>query len=159
MVHETFRGKGVAISMKTFQISSTEITRRWYLVDARGKTLGRLATHVADLLRGKRKPIFSTFLDVGDHVVIINAEKVRLTGKKLKQKTYYRHSGYPGGLKSTTAEKLLSQFPERVLEHAIRGMLPKNKLGDAIFRKLKVYAGESHPHEAQQPEAFKGFDK
>jgi large subunit ribosomal protein L13 len=145
--------------MKTFQISATEITRRWYLVDARGKTLGRLATHVADLLRGKRKPTFSPFLDVGDHVVIINAEKVRLTGKKLKQKMYYRHSGYPGGLKSTTAEKLLSQFPERVLEHAIRGMLPKNKLGDAIFRKLKVYGGESHPHEAQQPEAVKGFDK
>ena len=145
--------------MKTFQISATEITRRWYLVDARGKTLGRLATHVADLLRGKRKPTFSPFLDGGDHVVIINAEKVRLTGKKLKQKTYYRHSGYPGGLKSTTAEKLFSQFPERVLEHAIRGMLPKNKLGDAIFRKLKVYAGEGHPHEAQQPEIFKDFEK
>lgn len=154
-----FEAKGLAILMKTFQISAKEITRKWYLVDAQGKTLGRLATEVADLLRGKRKPTFSPFLDMGDHVVIINAEKVRLTGKKLKQKTYFRHSGYPGGLKSTTAEKLLSQFPERILEHAIRGMLPKNKLGDVIYSKLKVYAGQSHPHEAQQPETFKGFDK
>jgi large subunit ribosomal protein L13 len=145
--------------MKTFQISAKDITRRWYLVDARGKILGRLATEVADLLRGKRKPTFSPFLDVGDHVVIVNAEKIRLTGKKLKQKMYFRHSGYPSGIKSTTAEKLLSQFPERVLEHAIRGMLPKNKLGDAIFGKLKVYAGSTHPHEAQRPEAFKGFSK
>jgi large subunit ribosomal protein L13 len=145
--------------MKTFQISAGDVTRRWYLVDAKSKTLGRVATEVAILLRGKHKPIFSPFLDVGDHVVIINAEKVRLTGKKLKQKTYYRHSGYPGGLKSTTAEKLLSKFPERLLEHAIRGMLPKNKLGDAIFTKLKVYAGENHPHQAQRPETFKGLDK
>jgi len=145
--------------MKTFQISAGDVTRRWYLVDAKSKTLGRVATEVAILLRGKHKPIFSPFLDVGDHVVIINAEKVRLTGKKLKQKTYYRHSGYPGGLKSTTAEKLLSKFPERLLEHAIRGMLPKNKLGNAIFTKLKVYAGENHPHQAQGPETFKGLDK
>ncbi|HEX9920985.1 MAG TPA: 50S ribosomal protein L13 [Candidatus Methylomirabilis sp.] len=145
--------------MKTLHMSAKDITRRWYLVDADGKIVGRLACEVANLLRGKRKPTFSPFLDVGDHVVVINAERVRFTGKKLKQKTYYWHSGYPGGLKSTTAEKMLVRRPERILEHAIRGMLPRNKLGDAIFSKLKVYAGRVHPHQAQQPETFKVPDK
>lgn len=145
--------------MKTFQISAKDIVRRWYLVDAEGKTLGRLASEVANLLRGKGKSTFTPFLDVGDHVVVINADKVRLTGKKLQQKTYYWHSGYPGGLKSITVEKMLSRHPERVLERAVRGMLPKNKLRDAIFSKLKVYAGGRHPHQAQKPEIFKGFDK
>ena len=145
--------------MKTISISERQISRRWYLVNAQGKVLGRLASKVANILRGKGKPIFTPYLDVGDHVIVINAAKVRLTGSKLTQKTYYRHSGYPGGLKSISAEKLLSRHPERVVEHAVRGMLPKNKLGDVIYSKLKVYAGQSHPHEAQQPETFKGFDK
>ena len=129
------------------------------MVDAEGKILGRLATQVANLLRGKGKPIFTPFLDMGDHVIVINAEKVRLTGKKIKQKTYYWHSGYPGGLKSATVEKMLSQHPERVLEHAIRGMLPKGKLGDSIRRKLKVYAGSRYSHQAQQPETLKLTDR
>jgi len=145
--------------MRTFQASAKEIKRRWYLVDAEGKTLGRLATKVANLLTGKRKPLFTPFLDVGDHVVVINAEKVRLTGRKVKQKTYYWHSGYPGGLKSATVEEMLSRRPERILRHAIRGMLPKGKLGDSIFRKLKVYAGAHHPHRAQQPEPLEFLDR
>lgn len=145
--------------MKTISISGRQISRRWYLVNAQGKVLGRLASKVANILRGKGKPIFTPYLDVGDHVIVINAAKVRLTGSKLTQKTYYRHSGYPGGLKSISAEKLLSQHPERVVEHAIRGMLPKNKLGDAIFRKLKVYGGEDHPHQPQQPEAIEVLDR
>ena len=145
--------------MKTISISERQISRRWYLVDAQDKVLGRLASKVANILRGKGKPIFTPYLDVGDHVIVINAAKVRLTGSKLTQKTYYRHSGYPGGLKSISAEKLLSQHPERVVEHAVRGMLPKNKLGDAIFRKLKVYGGEDHPHQPQQPEAIEVLDR
>jgi large subunit ribosomal protein L13 len=145
--------------MKTYQASAKEITRRWYLVDAQGKVLGRLASEVANLLRGKGKPTFTPFLDGGDHVVVINAEKVRLTGKKIKQKTYYWHSGYPGGLKSATAEKMLSRHPERVVEHAVRGMLPRGKLGDSVFRKLKVCVGSHHPHGAQRPEALKLMDR
>ena len=145
--------------MKTFQASAKRIRRRWYLVNAEGKILGRLASEVANLLRGKHKPIFTPFLDVGDHVIVINAEKVRLTGKKIEQKIYHWHSGYPGGLKSATVEEMLSRRPERVLEHAIRGMLPKGKLGDSIFGKLKVYAGAHHPHWAQQPETLKLLDR
>jgi large subunit ribosomal protein L13 len=145
--------------MKTISISERQISRRWYLVNAQGKVLGRLASKVANILRGKGKPIFTPYLDVGDHVIVINAAKVRLTGSKLTQKTYYRHSGYPGGLKSISAAKLLSRHPERVVEHAVRGMLPKNKLGDAIFRKLKVYGGEDHPHQPQQPEAIEVLDR
>jgi len=145
--------------MRTFQASGKEIKRRWYLVDAEGKILGRLACQVANLLRGKGKPTFTPFLDGGDHVVVINAEKVRLTGRKMKQKTYYWHSGYPGGLKSATVEKMLSRHPERILRHAIRGMLPKGKLGDSIYKKLKVYAGTHHPHGAQQPETLKLLDR
>ena len=136
---------------KTIHRSVEDIDRRWHLIDASGQVLGRLATEVAVLLRGKHKPIFSPHLDTGDFVVIINAEKVVLTGKKLRDKLYYRHSGYPGGLKSTTAEEMLKKHPTRVLEAAVRGMLPKTKLGDALFRKLKVYAGPAHPHASQRP--------
>jgi large subunit ribosomal protein L13 len=128
-----------------------EIDRRWYVVDARGKVLGRLATRVAMVLRGKQKPQFTPHVDTGDFVIVLNAQKVRLTGKKLRQKIYYRSSGYPGGLKATSAGTMLKTHPERVIQHAVRGMLPKTKLGDALYRKLKVYAGEKHPHEAQKP--------
>ena len=137
--------------MKTYQPKAGEIERRWVLVDAQGQILGRLATRVAMLLRGKGKPVFVPHLDVGDFVVVINAEKVAVTGRKLHQKMYYHHSQHPGGLKSTTLEKLLREKPERVLEKAVRGMLPKNKLGDALFGKLKVYAGPTHPHVSQRP--------
>lgn len=139
--------------MKTYQPKAGEINRRWVLVDAQGQTLGRLASRVAMLLRGKDKPVFAPHLDVGDFVVVINAEKVAVTGKKLRQKTYYHHSQYPGGLKTTSLERLLQEKPERVLGNAVRGMLPKNRLGDALFRKLKVYAGPSHRHAAQRPVA------
>jgi large subunit ribosomal protein L13 len=128
-----------------------EIDRRWYVVDARGKVLGRLATRVAMVLRGKQKPQFTPHVDTGDFVIVVNAQKVLLTGKKLRQKIYYRSSGYPGGLKATSAGTMLKTHPERVIQHAVRGMLPKTKLGDALYRKLKVYAGEKHPHEAQKP--------
>ena len=131
-----------------------EIDRRWLLIDASGRILGRLATEVAVLLRGKHKPNFSPHLDVGDFVVVINAERVVLTGKKLKDKVYHRHSGYPGGLKTTTAEQMLKKHPTRVVEFAVRGMLPKTRLGDALFRKLKVYAGAAHPHASQRPAPF-----
>ncbi|MBI5166203.1 MAG: 50S ribosomal protein L13 [candidate division NC10 bacterium] len=141
--------------MKTYTPKAEGIQRKWYLVDAQGRTLGRLASQVAQILRGKGKREFSPHLDLGDHVVVINAAKVFLTGKKLRQKVYYCHSGYPGGLKSTTAEKLLREHPERLVEKAVRGMLPKNKLGDAIFKKLQVYAGSEHPHQAQRPEALR----
>jgi large subunit ribosomal protein L13 len=137
--------------MKTYQPKAGEIQRRWVLVDAAGQNLGRLATEVAGILRGKGKPSFVPHLDVGDFVVVINAEKVTVTGKKLRQKTYYHHSQYPGGIKAVTLEKLLGEAPERVLEKAVRGMLPKTKLGDALYTKLKVYAGPEHPHAAQQP--------
>jgi len=141
--------------MKTHTPKAEGIQRKWYLVDAQGRTLGRLASQVAQVLRGKGKREFSPHLDLGDHVVVINAAKVLLTGKKLRQKVYYSHSGYPGGLKATTAEKLLREHPERLVEKAVRGMLPKNKLGDAIFKKLQVYAGSEHPHQAQKPEALR----
>jgi large subunit ribosomal protein L13 len=140
--------------MKTYQPKAGEIDRRWILVDAAGQNLGRLAVQVSGLLRGKGKPSFVPHLDVGDFVVVINAEKVTVTGKKLLQKTYYHHSQYPGGIKAVTLEKLLDEAPERVLEKAVRGMLPKTKLGDALFTKLKVYAGPAHPHAAQQPVAL-----
>ena len=137
--------------MKTYQPKTGEIDRRWVLVDAQGQTLGRLASRVAMILRGKNKPVFAPHADVGDFVVVINAEKVAVTGRKLRQKEYHHHSQYPGGLKTIRLGKLLHQRPERVLEKAVRGMLPKTKLGDALFGKLKVYAGPTHPHAAQQP--------
>jgi large subunit ribosomal protein L13 len=139
---------------KTIHAHVDDIDRRWHLIDASGRVLGRLATEVAVLLRGKHKPIFSPHLDTGDFVVIVNAERVVFTGKKLKDKVYYRHSGYPGGLKTTTAEQMLRAHPTRILEAAVRGMLPKTKLGDALFRKLKVYAGPDHPHASQRPTPF-----
>lgn len=139
---------------KTIHRRIDEIDKHWHLFDASGRVLGRLATEVAVLLRGKHKPIFSPHLDTGDFVVVINAEKVMLTGKKLRDKLYHRHTGYPGGLKTTTAEQMLRKHPTRVVEYAVRGMLPKTKLGDALFRKLKVYAGAAHPHASQRPAPF-----
>jgi large subunit ribosomal protein L13 len=138
--------------VKTYAVKAGEIERRWYVVDAQGKTLGRLATQVARILRGKHKPTFSPHLDVGDHVIIINADKIQVTGKKLDTKRYYRYSGYLGGLKSIVLRDQLEKHPDRVLIHAIRGMLPKNRLGRAMLKKLKIYAGSEHPHAAQQPE-------
>jgi large subunit ribosomal protein L13 len=137
--------------MKTHTVTPDQITRRWLLVDADGQTLGRLASRVAQILRGKHKPIYTPYLDTGDHVVVVNADKVRLTGRKLDQKRYYRHSGYPGGLKETPVRKMLETHPERVIEYAVWGMLPKGKLGRQMFKKLKVYAGGEHPHAAQGP--------
>ena len=140
--------------MKTYAGRAGDIQRKWYVVNAEGQVLGRLASHVAHILRGKHKPNYCTYLDMGDHVIIINAEKIRVTGRKAEQKCYYRYSGYPGGLKVTPFKRLLVTRPERILETAIRGMLPKNKLGRKIFKKLKVYAGSEHPHQAQQPETL-----
>jgi large subunit ribosomal protein L13 len=137
--------------VRTFTEKKEEIEREWYLVDAEGQTLGRLASRIAPILKGKHKPTYTPHLDCGDFVVIVNAEKVRVTGRKLDQKFYYHHSGYPGGLKSISLRDQLERFPERVLEAAVRGMLPKNKLGRRMVKKLKVYAGDSHPHQAQQP--------
>ena len=140
--------------MKTYTVKKGDIKRDWYLVDAQGKTLGRLASEIAKILRGKHKPIYVPHLDCGDYVIVVNAEKVRVTGRKLDQKFYYRHSGYPGGLKSINLRDQLQKHPTRVLEAAVRGMLPKNRLGRAMIKKLKVYAGSSHPHQAQQPKVL-----
>lgn len=138
--------------MKTVHVGKDDVEKRWYVVNAEGKVLGRLASTVATILRGKHKPIFSPHVDTGDFVVVVNAEKIKLTGDKLKGKVYHRHSGYPGGLKATTAEKLLAQKPEELIRRAVKGMLPKNRLGRKTFKKLKVYAGPDHPHETQRPE-------
>ncbi|HKV37721.1 MAG TPA: 50S ribosomal protein L13 [Blastocatellia bacterium] len=135
-----------------------EGSRSWHLIDADGKTVGRLATQAAQLLMGKNKPTYTPFIDVGDHVVIVNAEKVVLTGNKPQAKIYRHHTGYPGGLKEVSAQKQLQTHPERVLESAIRGMLPKTKLGRAMGKKLNVYAGSGHPHQAQHPEPFEVLD-
>jgi len=140
--------------MRTYLAKPADITRKWYLVDAQGKTLGRLAARVAAVLRGKHKPTFTPNVDTGDHVVIVNAEKVHLTGDKFKTKTYIHHSGYPGGLKSVMAEHLHAKNPTALLEKAIKGMLPKNPLGKQMARKLKVYSGSAHPHDAQRPETI-----
>ncbi len=137
--------------MRTWTYRPGSIKREWYVVDARDVVLGRLAARVAAVLRGKHRPQFTPHADCGDHVIVINADKVRVTGRKETQKVYYRHSGYPGGLKSITLEKQRQQHPERIVEAAVRGMLPKNALGRRMFRKLKVYAGPDHPHAAQQP--------
>jgi len=138
--------------MKTYVPKRAEIERSWWLVDAQGIVLGRLATTVATRLRGKHKPTFTPFLDTGDHVVVINAQKLVLTGSKLKNKMYRRYSGYPGGLKEVPAEEMLKKYPERIIELAVKGMLPKGPLGRQMARKLKVYAGPEHPHQAQQPQ-------
>ena len=135
--------------MKTYSIKSAEIEHNWHVVDATDKVLGRLATQIASLLMGKHKPVFTRNLDTGDFVVVINAEKVRVTGKKAKQKMYYRHSGYPGGFKIIRYEEMMQTHPTRVIEHAVKGMLPHNRLADKIFKKLKVYTGNTHPHLAQ----------
>ncbi len=135
--------------MKTYSVKVSEIKREWHVIDASDKILGRLATEVAKLLMGKHKPMFSRNLDVGDFVVVLNAEKVRVSGDKARQKVYYRHSGYPGGLKSVTFEKLMQTHPTRAVEYAVKGMLPHNRLGASIIKKLKVYVGDKHPHLAQ----------
>ncbi len=137
--------------MKTYQAKKEEVNHQWYLVDAEGKVLGRLATRLADVLRGKDKPIFTPNVDAGDFVIVVNAKKVALTGKKMKDKVYYHHTGYPGGIKETSAEKLLAQKPAEMIRMAVKGMLPKNSLGRQVLRKLKIYAGPNHPHEAQKP--------
>ncbi len=137
--------------MRTWTAKKEEIERKWYVVDAKGQTLGRLAAKIAPILRGKHKPIYTPHLDCGDFVIVINADKVRVTGRKLDQKFYYRHSGYPGGIYSISLRDQLDKYPERVIQAAVRGMLPKNKLGRQMIKKLKVYAGDSHPHQAQQP--------
>jgi len=135
--------------MKTYSTKASDIKREWHVIDASAKILGRLASEVAQLLRGKYKPIYAPHLDTGDYVIVINAQKVRVTGKKAQQKLYYRHSGYPGGLKSVSLAKMMETHPTRVIEHAVRGMLPKGPLGRAMFKKLKVYPGPDHPHQAQ----------
>jgi len=140
--------------MKTFSAKPAEVRRDWYVVDAEGKTLGRLASEVARRLRGKHKPEYTPHVDTGDYIVVINAEKIRVTGNKLKDKVYYHHTGYIGNMKSITLEKQLQKAPTRVIETAVKGMLPKNPLGRAMFRKLKVYAGAEHKHAAQQPKAL-----
>ena len=137
--------------MKTFSAKSAEVKRDWFIVDATGKVLGRVATEVARRLRGKHKPEFTPHVDTGDYIVVVNADKLRVTGNKTKDKLYHRHSGYPGGIYSTSFEKLQAKHPERVLQLAVKGMLPKGPLGYAMIRKMKVYAGADHPHTAQQP--------
>ena len=140
--------------LKTYVATPSTIERKWWLIDAENLVVGRLATTVANVLRGKHKATFTPNMDCGDHVVIINAEKIKVTGTKNKDKVYYSHSGYPGGIKEVTFEKLLAKHPERVIEKAVKGMLPKNPLGRAMYRKLKVYAGSNHPHTAQLPKVL-----
>jgi large subunit ribosomal protein L13 len=137
---------------KTWNAKTGELERRWYLVDAEGKTLGRLATQIADLLRGKGKPQYTPHVDTGDFVIVVNAEKIAVTGKKLDEKLYYRHSGYPGGLRSRTLREQLERRPTEVLRKAVKGMLPRNRLARQQINKLKIYAGPGHPHEAQKPD-------
>lgn len=137
--------------MKTYSPKPSEVKHEWYLVDAEGKTLGRLASEIAKVLRGKHKPIYAPHLDTGDYVIVINAEKVHVTGNKLDQKIYYRHSSYPGGLTSITLREQLKRHPTRVIRSAVKGMLPHNRLGRAMMKKLKIYGGDSHPHQAQGP--------
>ena len=151
MIMEFLGGKEMRT---TFMANSQTIERKWYVVDAEGKTLGRLATEVASILRGKHKPTFTPHVDTGDHVIILNAAKIELTGKKLTDKIYYRHTNHPGGLKTRTALEMRTNYPERMLELAIKGMLPKNTLGRTMFKKLHVYAGAEHKHQAQQPEVY-----
>jgi len=140
--------------VRTFMAKAQDIQRNWYIIDAAGKTLGRLASEAAMILRGKHKPIFTPHVDTGDFVIVINSEKVHLTGKKLSQKEYIRHSGYPGGIRRTNYGTLLKTKPELIIEKAIKGMLPHNRLGDDMYRKLKVYRGPQHPHQAQKPEVW-----
>ena len=140
--------------MKTYMASASTIERKWYVVDAADYTLGRLASQVASVLRGKNKPQFTPHVDTGDYVIVVNAEKIKVTGKKLEQKIYYNHSDYVGGMKETTLKEMLAKHPERVIEHAVKGMLPKGPLGREMYKKLYVYAGNEHPHAAQKPEVL-----
>jgi large subunit ribosomal protein L13 len=140
--------------VRTFSPKAADVQRQWHVIDAEDVVLGRLASHVATLLRGKHKPIFAPHLDTGDFVIVVNASKVALTGTKLTDKRLYRHSGYPGGIRSETYEEMLAKHPERLVERAVRGMLPKSTLGRSMLRKLKVYAGPDHPHQAQRPVPF-----
>ena len=141
--------------MKTWTAKATDVERRWYVVDAEGETLGRLATRIADTLRGKQKPTYTPHVDTGDFVVVVNAEKIGVTGQKLDQKRYYRHSGYPGGIRSRTLREQLERRPTEVIRTAVKGMLPRNKLARRQITKLKIYAGPNHPHEAQNPQPLK----
>ena len=140
--------------MKSYMAKPNEVERKWYVIDAEGKVLGRLASEVASILRGKNKPIYTPHVDTGDFVIIINADKVKLTGKKLDQKEYRYHTGYPGGLKSVPYRRMMSKNPEKAIQLAVKGMLPKNSLGRQMFKKLKVYSGPEHNHEAQKPEIY-----
>jgi len=140
--------------VRTYMAKAGEVQRKWYLIDAEGKTLGRVATEVARILRGKHKPIYTPHVDTGDHVIVINAAKVKVTGKKYTNKLYYRHTGYPGGIKVTNFADLLRRKPEQVIEKAVWGMIPHNRLGRKIFKKLRVYPGPDHPHAAQKPEVW-----
>ena len=135
--------------MRTYATREKDVERQWHVIDASGKTLGRLASQIASLLMGKHKPMYVPYLDTGDYVIVLNAAKVKVTGKKAKQKMYYRHTGYPGGLKATPLQEVLATHPTRVIKYAVKGMVPHNRLGRAMFKKLKVYAGDSHPHQAQ----------
>ncbi len=140
--------------MKTFIAKKEEAERNWVLIDAADKVVGKVAVEIASILRGKTKPVFTPHVDTGDFVVVINADKVKLTGNKLEQKVYYSHSGYMGGIKGASAKSLMANNPEEILKHAVKGMLPKNSLGKSMFKKLKVYTGSNHPHEAQMPKAI-----
>src|SRR5690554_6241955 len=140
--------------MKSYMAKANEVERKWYIIDAEDKVLGRLATEIATILRGKNKPIYTPHVDTGDFVVVINAEKVKLTGKKLEQKNYVYHTGYPGGLREIPYERLIKERPEKIIELAVKGMLPKNRLGRKMIKKLKVYGGAEHKHEAQKPEIY-----
>jgi large subunit ribosomal protein L13 len=140
--------------MTTYTAKAGEVEQGWYVVDAQGKVLGRLATQIASRLRGKHKPEYTPHVDTGDYLVVVNASKIRVTGRKAERKTYYRHTGYPGGIRETNFAKVQATRPERVLQHAVKGMLPKGPLGYAMLRKLKVYAGDKHPHSAQQPKTL-----
>jgi len=140
--------------MKTFSAKPAEVKRDWYVIDAEGKTLGRMATEIARRLRGKHKPEYTPHVDTGDYIIVINAEKVHVTGNKQQDKMYYHHTGYPGGIRSINFNKLIDHAPQRVIERAVKGMLPKNPLGRAMFRKLKIYAGPEHTHAAQQPKVL-----
>ena len=141
-------------NMKSYNAKASDIERKWYVVDAEGKTLGRLATEVATVLRGKHKPTYTPHMDCGDYVIVVNADKVEVTGKKRKEKIYKRHTGYPGGLREITFEKLIARKPEEIVRHAIKGMMPKGRLGRQMYKKLKVYAGPEHNHQAQKPEVL-----
>jgi len=140
--------------MKTYTAKPSEVRHGWYVVDAQGKVLGRLATRIARRLRGKHRPEYTPHVDTGDYIVVVNADKLRVTGKKAQQKKYYRHTGFPGGIRETTFAVLHAKHPDRVLQKAVKGMLPKGPLGNAMLKKLKIYAGEGHPHNAQRPEAL-----